>query len=362
MTKRKSLIIGEQRIKAGETHDVRVEVSETFTGTKIVLPVQVTRARRSGPVVFVTAAIHGDEVNGIGIIRQLLYGQPLHLTAGALVCVPVLNIFGVENHTRYMSDRRDLNRFFPGSQEGSLTSRFASLIMREIVANCDYGIDLHSAASRRTNFPNVRADLRRPEVRVIAEAFGCELLIDGKGPEGSFRRAACEAGCPTIVLEAGEIGKVEPGVVEIGVRGIRNVLVHLGMMEGDLQQPAYQTKVRRTHWVRASLAGLLRFHVAPGDLIDAGQPIATNESIFGVARSIVITPVDGIVLGMTTHPAVQPGEPICHLALPGRSLAGIRRRLSRGPKRSADRRVRDDLATSLTLEPSPHEGHRSKSD
>jgi hypothetical protein len=360
MSQRKGLVIGETRIRPGESRSIRLQVSESYAGELVFLPVHVVRARRPGPTLFLTAAIHGDEVNGTGIIHQLLWSEGLELKCGTLIAVPVVNVFGFEHHNRYMPDRRDLNRSFPGSPDGSLASRFAHVIMREIVAHCDCGIDLHSASIRRTNYPNVRADLNLPAVRKIAESFGCELIVDGKGPAGAFRRSACEKGCPTIVLEAGEVAKIEPGVMEIGLRGVKNVLIDLGMLEGEIERPPYQTKVRKTVWVRAQLGGLLRFHVAPGDLVERGQPLASNDSIFGEARSIVIAPVEGIVLGMSTHPAVHPGEPIIHLALPGRRVSTLRRLVERIPAESPEARLRDDLATNVTVAPSPGGGHRGR--
>lgn len=325
--KRGPLVIGRRRIRPGETHEIPLPISEMYTGETLFLPVRVIRAKRPGPRVFLTAAVHGDEVNGTGIIRQLNFDPRLSLVRGTLILVPVVNIFGFETHERYMPDRRDLNRSFPGSMRGSLASRFAATLMEEIVSKCDYGIDLHSAAATRTNYPNVRADLRDPEIRRIAEAFGCELVVQGQGPEGSLRRAASEIGCATIILEAGEIGKIEPSVLDVGVRGVINVLSELGMVAAPQQRPVYQVTVSKTEWVRAELGGLLRFHVAPGELVTCGQPIASNESIFGEAQSVIVSPANGIVLGMAIHPAVKPGEPVCHIALPGRRLSAIRKAL-----------------------------------
>lgn len=346
---RRKFVIGGEEVAPGDTADIRLPVSEMYTGETIYVPVRVIRAKKPGPALLLTAAVHGDEVNGTGIIRQFIFERPVELLSGSLVCVPVVNVFGFEARDRYMPDRRDLNRSFPGSSQGSLASRFAHTIMSQVVSRCDCCIDLHSAAETRTNFPNVRADLRQPAIKELAAAFGCELVVSGLGPEGSLRRAATKVGCPTIILEAGEVGKIEPMVVEIGVRGIRNVLVHLGMTEGQIEPPIYQTMVARTTWIRAELGGLLRFHVAPGDIIRAGQPIATNESVFGQARSILISHVDGIVLGMVTHPAVKPGEPVCHVALPGRRLSSIEKALRAARKESSYERVRDDLATNITV-------------
>jgi hypothetical protein len=349
MGKRRAFRIGGQTIRAGTTRDIRLKISETYTGDPVELPIRVIRARRPGPRVFLTAALHGDEINGTGIIRELMFREPPRLINGTLLCAPVLNPFGFENHDRYMLDRRDLNRCFPGSPTGSLASRIADRIFSDIVRQCDYGIDFHTAAVHRTNFPNVRGDLNNANVRVLARSFGCELIIDGKGPVGSLRRAACDAGCPTIILEAGEVSKMEPTVLEIGLRGVRNVLIELGMTRGQSRWPCYQTTVRKTAWVRAQLGGLLRFHVAPGDIVEGGQPLATNESVFGEAQLVLLAPQDGVVLSVTTHPAVQPGEPVCHIALPRRSLRAIRRAIEQTPPDDLYNRLRADLGASMSV-------------
>jgi hypothetical protein len=347
------LEIGEVSVRPGETKDIRLEVSQRYTGDPIHLPIRVIRSPQSGPTVFVTAAIHGDEVNGIGIIHQLMFDDLPTLLCGSVVLVPVVNVFGFEGQVRYMPDRRDLNRCFPGMETGSLTSRLASTVFNQVIRKCDYGIDLHTAAASRTNFPNVRADLGNPKVRRLARAFGCEIMVNSKGPDGALRREATKSGCATIILEAGEPNKIEPGVLELGVRGITNVLKSFDMIEGEPTRPTYQTRVDKSMWVRAEVGGILRFHVAPGELIEAGQPIATNTSVFGREQNMLSSPVDGIVLGMTTLPLAKPGEPICHIAIPGRSLRSLRKVAGKEPGDSLHRRVRDDLATNITV--SEHE-------
>ncbi len=351
MTARDTFEIAGREIALGEVADVEIEVSESYSGVPVKLPVRVLRARFKGPAVFVTAAIHGDELNGTGIVREIITEEPFELRRGTLILVPVVNLLGFERHSRYLPDRRDLNRCFPGLRSGAHASRLAKKIFRQIVSRCDYGIDLHSAAVRRTNFPNVRANLRDREVRRIAVAFGCEIVVDSPGPKGSFRRAACDAGCPTIVLEAGEVWKIEPSVVELGVRGIRNVLIELGMVDGEIVEPAYQAQVRRTKWIRADLGGILQFHAAPGDVVEAGQPLATNTSLLGAENRILYSPADGVILGMTTLPAVSPGDPVCHLAMPRKKIARIRQARDRAPEECLHERVRDDLATSVAVYP-----------
>lgn len=348
------LVIGGQAVAPGERREVALKVSEDYSGAPVVLPITVWRGPDAGPTVFIAGAVHGDELNGTGIVRELILRRPFALQRGSLVLAPVINMLGFERHMRYLPDRRDLNRSFPGSASGSLTRRIAFAIFTEIIRNCDYGIDLHSAAVRRTNFPNVRGDLRLPEVDRIAGAFGCALIISGEGPKGSLRRSACQAGCATIILEAGEVWKVEPTVVECGLRGIRNVLIELGMVNGRLVKPPYQARVEKTKWIRADVGGFLQFHVAPGDVVDRGQPLATNTNLLGRTQNVLESPAAGVVLGMTTLPAVTPGDPVCQLAIPREGVDWIRRALDRMKDGALHGRMQDDLATSVTVrEPNP---------
>ncbi len=337
-----------KQIRRGSHANLRLKISETYTGDDLLLPLRVIRAPKPGPVVFITAAIHGDELNGTGIVHSLLFNPPFKLDRGTLILTPVTNIFGFESHERYLPDRRDLNRSFPGSAGGSLAARYAHNLMREIVAKSDYGIDLHSAAFQRTNYPNIRADMSNPAVRGMARAFGCSLIVDGKGPVGSLRREACRAGCPTIILEAGEPWKVEPGVLAIGVAGVTNVLIHLGMVQGEPTRPPYQTLVRRTTWVRARMGGMLKFHVSAGDFLEKDQPLATSYGILGDKTDVVHAPFEGIVLGMTTMPAVKPGEPICHVALPQAKMRSLRKS-EQNAHPGLHSQVQEDLATSFDI-------------
>jgi len=286
--------------------------------------------------------------NGTGIIHELVYGEPVALKCGTLLLMPVVNVLGFEHQERYLPDGRDLNRCFPGLAKGSLTSRIAHIIMNEVIHKCDYGIDFHTAATHRTNFPNVRGDLSIPEVKQLADAFGCELIVDGKGPVGSLRREACRAGCPTIILEAGEPYKLEPSMLETGVRGIHNVLISLGMASGTISTPPYQAHIRNTTWVRAEVGGIIRFHVSLGDLVEAGQPIASNFSILGQQQNSLLSPTDGVILGLTTMPAIKPGEPVCHIAIVSKRMKSIRRAIAQMGSQHLHQRVRDDLATNIS--------------
>ncbi len=334
-------------IALGETADLRLPVSMTFTGDALNIPLRVVRAAEPGPVLCVTAAVHGDEINGTGVIHDLMFANQPPLKRGTLVLAPVVDLFGFETQSRYMPDRRDLNRCFPGSTRGSLSRRVAHALFHELIVKCDYSLDLHSAATGRTNFPNVRADLDNKGCRQLAKAFGTELIVNGKGPEGSLRRAAVKAGVPCVILEAGEPCKIEPTMLEIGVRGVHNVLSSLEMIDAPAVKPLYQARVHKTQWVRASAGGLLRFHVGPGDLVEQGEPISTNVSVFGDQQATLIAPFDSIVLGMTTLPVVKPGEPVAHLATLPNDFERIKTLLAGAGRRSLGQRLRRDLATNM---------------
>ena len=349
MPRSRQFTIAGQRIPLGKSKDVRLEISETYTGDKVHVPLRVIRAKKAGPTIFITAAIHGDEINGTGIIHDFLFGHTVELKCGTLILAPVVNVFGFESHERYLPDRRDLNRSFPGSKKGSLASRIANTLMTELVDKCDYGIDLHTAAFQRTNFPNIRADLTNADARRLAEAFGCVMVVDGKGPLGSFRREATKRGCPTIILEAGEPWKIEPSVLQIGTQGIRNVLSDLGMIHEPQVKPPFLAKVRKMQWMRATVGGILKFHVSPGDFVETDQAIVTNYSIMGVEQNVLLSPNSGIILGMATMPAVKPGEPICNIAT--LTTQQLRRYRSKLDKAKADphSQAQTDLATSMDV-------------
>jgi hypothetical protein len=337
-------------VSPGTTDTLSLVVSEGYSGSDISIPIYVWRGEDPGPTIAITAAVHGDEINGTGTIRHLIREQPFDLKAGTLIMVPVINMMGFERHSRYLPDRRDLNRSFPGTKEGSLASRMARSFFDQVIRGCDYCIDLHTAAVRRTNFPNVRADLDNEHLAAFARAFGASLIVDSKGPKGSLRASACKIGCSTLILEAGEVWKVEPGVVEYAVRGIMNCLRSLKMIEGKPIEPAFRLETKTTKWVRAAQAGFLEFHVSPGEIVEEGQALATNTDLVGDEQQVITSPRDGVVLGMTTLPSVAPGDPVCHLAFP---REGVLRKAERAVGRLDDdalhQRVREDLARNVRV-------------
>jgi predicted deacylase len=325
-------------------------ISERISGREVSIPAFVWKGAKPGPVVSITAAVHGDEINGTGTIRSLISDPPFELLRGTMVMIPVVNLMGFERHSRYLPDRRDLNRSFPGTTGGSLASRLAHSFFTQVTRHCDYGIDLHTAAVRRTNFPNVRADMSKPALRAFARAFGTELLIDGAGPKGSLRRAATKSGCLTIILEAGEVWKVEAAVAEYAIRGITNCLRYLHMIDGEPIKPAYRLETDSSTWIRATGGGFLEFHVAPGDIVHEQEAIATNSDLTGEEIEIIRAPRDGIILGMTTIPSVAPGDPVVHLTYPKKgTLRRIERAVDKLGDDSLHERTREDLSRSFVV-------------
>lgn len=329
-------------VSPGESKDINLAISESYSGMTLRIPIHIRRGPEDGPVVFVSAALHGDEINGTGAVRSLLMDPDLKVLKGSVILVPVLNMLGFDRHSRYLPDRRDLNRCFPGSATGSLAGRLAKVIFEEIVLRSDFGIDLHTAAVRRTNYPNIRGDLTNPAIKRMAEAFGCELILDGRGPKRALRPEATKVGCPTIIMEGGEVWKVEPSIVESSVRGIKNVLKDMDMIAGEIESPDYQVVINSSKWVRAESGGFLQFHVQPGNVVEEGQPLATNNDLLGHELGVLTAPFDAVIIGMTTLPAVSPGEPVCHL---GKLPDGVEPKSLR-----RQRRKEDGLETQLVHE------------
>jgi hypothetical protein len=304
-----------REIAPGEAVELRLAVSESYTAEPLAVPVTIVRGARPGPTLFLTAAVHGDELNGVAVIRDLLIDQDFSALAGTLIAVPVVNVPGFLHQSRTLPDNRDLNRSFPGSSAGSFTARLAHRMFEDVIRRSDYGIDLHTAGGDRANYPHVRADLSDPRAAELAAAFGAAVVIHGRGPAGALRRAAAQAGVPVIVYEAGSSRVFERRFIDLGLAGVLNVLRHLGMLDGGPgSPPPLRLEVRKSTWLRANAGGILDLKVALGEAVARGQVLSVNTNPFGRERSQLISPAGGIVIGLTRSPLVHPGDAICHLA------------------------------------------------
>ncbi len=334
-------VISGIEIAPGETREIYLKVSESYLSGGIHVPVTVIRGRRSGPTAFVTAAVHGDEINGADIVRRLIFDVDHEKLSGTLIAVPVVNIPGFLSQTRYLPYHRDLNRFFPGKRKGNNAERFAWRLFREIVSKCDFGIDLHTAASGRMNLPHVRGDMSHPRVRNLARAFGTAILVDQAGVRGSLRREATEAGVPTILFEAGETGKFSRKVSQAGLRGLLCVLAEMGMWQDrPAARPPYQVIVKSSDWVRADKGGILDLGVKPGDLVYTDDVLGAILNPFGRTVTQIRSPATGIVIGVTTAPLTIPGTGIVHLARLRKTLGRVERSIKKKRRAGARRRTR----------------------
>lgn len=308
--------IGGKSIAPGERVRVELPVARLPTLTMLHLPVTVVRGVREGPGLFLTAALHGDEVNGVEIIRRVLLQVDPRRLVGTLFAVPVVNVFGFIHQSRYLPDRRDLNRSFPGSPRGSLAARLAHTLLQEVVRHCRYGIDFHTGSLYRSNHPHVRADLDDPETRSLAGAFGAPIVLHAAPPAGTLRGAACRQGVRVLVYEGGEVLRFDAGVLEVGTAGALRVLGRLEMIEPALAPAGVPSReARRSQWVRAPRGGILRLAVRLGDGVSRGQPIGLLAGPLGEHEARLRSPVAGTVIGLTDNPLVNRGDAVAHIAL-----------------------------------------------
>lgn len=326
------IAVGETTVLPGRTSRFELPFARLPTGSVASLPVAVVNGRYAGPHIWLSAAIHGDEIAGIEIIRRVLRRIEARRLRGAVLAVPIVNVFGFLNESRYLPDRRDLNRSFPGSTRGSLATRLAGLFMREVVSQCSVGIDLHTATNHRVNLPQIRANLDDTAAAALAEAFGAPFAIHARLRDGSLRQAATERGIGVLVYEAGEAHRFEEESVMAGVDGVLRVLRRLGMTEAEVEEPGPVRQVRHTTWVRARRGGIVNLDVHLGQQVAEGDVIGSVADSFGVRPSRIKATGSGWVIARSLNPLVAPGDALVHLATeagPDRDEPAERRRRRR---------------------------------
>jgi uncharacterized protein len=308
--------IGGRSVMPGETLDIDLDVSTMANRQPMSLAIKVLHGRKPGPVMFVSGAVHGDEIIGVEIIRRLIKRPSLRTLSGTLILVPIVNGYGFLNRSRYLPDRRDLNRSFPGSETGSLAARLAHLFLTEIVSRSDFGIDLHSAAIHRANLPQIRVSPTDERALAMAKAFGPPVILTSKLREGSLRQAASDLGVPVLLFEGGEGLRFDETAVRAGLAGILRVLKSVGMLSSKLvskveSQPFLS---RKSHWVRAPEGGLLRLAKPLGAPVSEGEVVGSVTDIFGDAEYAIRATTDGVIVGRGTLPIVNEGDAILHIA------------------------------------------------
>ncbi len=303
-------------VRPGSRAIVNLMLPKLNSHTTLSMPVQVVHGRQDGPRLFVCAALHGDEVNGVEIIRQILELGSLKRLHGTLVAVPVVNVYGMIHQSRYLPDRRDLNRSFPGSEAGSMTARVAHLFMSEIVGRCTHGIDLHTGAIHRSNLPQIRANLDDPETERLARAFGVPVLLNASLRDGSLRQAAAEHGIPMLLYEAGEALRYDDLAIRAGVHGVVQVIRELGMLPrlNRRRHPVEPFIARSSSWVRAPDSGMLRTKIRLGALVQNNDVLGYVSDPYSGESATVYAHARGVVIGRMQSPMVHEGEALFHIA------------------------------------------------
>ncbi|MFB6217794.1 MAG: succinylglutamate desuccinylase/aspartoacylase family protein [Halobacteriaceae archaeon] len=305
------------RVEPGETAEFRYQVSETYLADPVRLPVTVINGPRPGPTAFLTAAIHGDELNGIEVVREVAQEWDHTEVCGTLVCLPVLNVQGFLAQERYLPIyERDLNRAFPGKEGSTSSNRIAHRIYNNFIEPCDFGLDFHTSTRGRTNMFHVRADMDDPAVARLANAFGTNLVMAGEGSPGMLRREATEDGIPTITLEMGEAHRFERDLIDHALDGVRSVFAEYGIYPQEtVRWPGWRTTIEgwgEKTWLRADDGGIVEMLYGRGDLVHEGDTICRITNPFKSEATAVEAPFTGLLAGVLENPVVYPGNPLCH--------------------------------------------------
>jgi predicted deacylase len=304
-------------IPPGTRETMWIPVSRRYTAGEVSLPVCVIHGRKPGPRLFVSAAIHGDEINGVEIVRRLLRHKGLSKLQGTLIAVPVVNVYGFVGQTRYLPDRRDLNRCFPGSTKGSLAGRLAHTFLNEIARKATHGIDLHTGSLHRANLPQIRANLDFPGNAELAQSFGAPVILDAATRPGSLREAVQALDIPMIVYEAGEALRFDEVSIKAGLRGVLSIMRDLEMLA------PVKRRVRRiepfvargSSWVRAPESGILITRLKLGDRVEKGQTLGMISDPLGEEEIPVTSPTDGVLIGCTNLPLMNEGDALFHIGV-----------------------------------------------
>ena len=305
-------------VEPGETLRTRFRTSQTYLGDPVGIPVTIINGSEPGPRLVLTAAQHGDELNGIEVVRSVARRYARADLHGTLVCLPIVNALGFMTQERYLPVYdRDLNRSFPGDRRGTSARRIAHEIYQNFVVPCDVGLDFHTSTRGRTNVLHVRADMDDERTARLARGFGTNLIIGGKGPSGTLRREATVRGTPTVTVEMGQAHRFERELIEHAIGGVRSVLAEYAIHPTEtVRWPGWQAIVDGTSekaWIRADAGGIVEMYYGRGDLVDGGDPICTITNPFKDTEETVIAPFDGLLVGVLENPVVYPGNPLCHL-------------------------------------------------
>lgn len=308
----KDIIINKQKIAPGEEVQIDIRIARLPSHTWIDLPVFVYRSLHDGPALLLTAGIHGDEINGIEVVRRLISRKMLSPDFGTVIAIPLVNVYGFINTSRNLPDGKDLNRCFPGGNAGSLARQIAHIIMSEILPNADYAVDFHTGGSKISNYPQIRALLNNEQNLELAKAFGAPYIINSNLIDKSFRKAAAQIGKPVLVFEGGESLRLDQYAIQEGMNGVIRLMHHLKIKKSYLTKQK-STILRERSWTRAKMSGIFNAKVQCGDQVNKNQMLAVLTDPYGNLRVPVKSPINGFVIGINNMPVVNAGDALFHI-------------------------------------------------
>lgn len=309
-------ILGEE-VLPGESKTITMEIARLHTMTKLKIPIIVERSKFPGPTILFSAGLHGDEINGIEIVRQTIVRKINKPKRGTIICIPVINIFGFVNQSREFPDGRDLNRVFPGSKKGSLASRFAYYMLEEVIPNVDYCIDFHAGGASRFNAPQIRIVPNNTELKELSDVFNAPFTLYSKHISGSFRSACDKMGVKMLLFEGGKSLDINHDITHEGIQGIKRFLQHFDMLNPHKKGPVANNDtvyIDKSSWVRARHSGLFQSKIKAGDFVHKGEVIAVITDPFGKFEHKVKAPNGGYIINANDGAIVYQGDAIFHLS------------------------------------------------
>lgn len=305
-----------ETILPGETKTINLTIAKLHTMTDLQIPVIVTRSKTDGPTVLLSAGLHGDEINGTEIVRQLIVQKINQPKCGTIICIPIVNIFGFVNQTREFPDGRDLNRVFPGSKEGSLASRFAYYILKEIIPHVNYAIDFHAGGASRFNAPQIRIVPNNVGLKKLADVFGAPFTVYSNNISGSFRNSCDAMGVEMLLFEGGKTIDINSEITTEGVEGAKRFLKHLNMLPAKhkTSEGHKSVIVEKSDWIRAPFSGLFHGKVKIGEKITKNQVIAVITDPYGEIEKKLKSPFTGYLINVNDAPIVFEGDAVFHVS------------------------------------------------
>ena len=307
--------IAGQEIQPGESKQIDMRIARLPSHTWIDTPIYVHRALEDGPMLAIMAGMHGDEINGVEIVRRILDSELNKTERGTIVCVPIVNVYGFLNYSRQVPDGKDINRSFPGNRNGSLASRVAYHLMKEVIPYIDYGIDFHTGGAARTNYPQLRCVMSNEKSAELAVAFNAPFTIDSPFRPKSLRQAAAKKGKNIIVYEGGESLRFDTQAIEVGLAGTLRLMKYLNMIDWAPEPTEENRIIWNSTWVRAKAAGLFQSNVRSGQIVEKNQWLGTITDPFGEFKEQIKAPQTGYVIGLNNAPVINAGDALVHIGL-----------------------------------------------